>query len=221
MTRIEAIIGEDGIVVASDGNALDKNRNLITDDHLKIFELSPLCVVMPSGIIPTNIAETMIKMQNSIVESGDWQASSAAEFLLDQCTRGQDYVEWLRDDRLMFNIAGYNYLEGDVYKPVLLSLFRRDGIWMINTPVDNRILVGGDNFESSHVYLEELLETTTPRVEDLNRIAVDAIRQAELENPGIIGGKISLWNIFPDLEKGIVKLPAHMISQLLKDILEE
>jgi hypothetical protein len=217
MTKVEALVADDGIVVASDGNAYDSNQEVIADNHIKQFELSPWCAVMAAGNINLGFPDMMAAMHEQVVESGNWHASLVAKFLRDQCNEASEMEggEWLKDDSVMFNLAGYDYLEDGTFQPVLLALFRREGEWVLNEPVNERLMIGGAELDKWHQLLERKMQDVTPDLKNYNQLAATAIVNAERTDPKVVGGKITLWNIVPSTENSIIKFTEDEIKSLL------
>lgn len=205
MTRVLAIQTNEGIVAASDGLVVNQRREVVSENEVKIFELSQYCTVMAAGWLPFDIGNTFEQVRRLNSAANRVNASETADFLMHQFARAEHEVDWLRSNSLMINIAGYDRKEDGTFLPILLSLFRRDNRWQSNVPIRHEVLVAGEGLEATSDYIVQEIDAGNGALtlERAKKIANSAIAKATQDNPGMVGGEMTRWVIVPGM--GIIK----------------
>ncbi len=217
MTVVASLIAENGIAFVSDGRVNDFNENIIEDRQVKLFELSPMTVLMPANGAADNM-EFIMSALKGIFEHGKlvYLNDIATQFLL-YC-RVNVVTEPI--DRVpLFTLGGYNLNNDGTYE-AKIYLIQFNGIdWEAFESKGNDTFVAqGASGDTIRKFLSE--EYTVSKDKTLNArniLALKAIEIGEKNSPQYVGGQTSLWNLNPTT--GLRKFTNAEINKLRKAII--
>lgn len=193
MTRVAAFITQDAIVVASDGRALNHELKVVNDNMRKIYIASDHTLLLPSGLITSDISTVMDEISNSLSELKLSNTTDIAKYLV--YLFNESVASWLFNDQNLYVVAGYDDTGGK-YVSKLYALKCQSGVWDLLTPLDGDFfIVAGDKYHDSYDYIKG--NQPPALTDELNKYAVRLIDHATKIAPDSIGGQIGLWNIFP------------------------
>ncbi len=210
MTFISGLAANNGLLCIGDGNSFNEQGRLITNQEVKLFELSSTCVVMPDGGVMDNIYEIMEWFKSTLenLAIGNKNPSVIAKCIAStfKKARGID-----KENPYGFIVAGIETLKDGEKGPILIRVDSSD--WV---PVQSEVpyLVGGLEEPSTSFIKNGFKNDFDKTLADVMQIAINAMKVAQ-EYHKEIGGKISLRVI---KETGIERYSAMTLDALEDNI---
>lgn len=208
---VAALIADNGMAFISDGRVNDLDHKIINDEQVKLFELSPLAVVLPAGGASDMIDSLMTVFKGVFTTSGIVNVDDVAMHYLKYW---QERITLEGEGYPVFTIAGYNLLPTGDYEPKIYVMQFLDGIWELGIPTNGEkfITIGSVISEPKAVLRDEYSRRSDASLLLRNKAALRALKVAEELKPEHVGGQTSLWNLKPGF--AIRKFPQSEINRL-------
>lgn len=211
MTMVASLMAKDGMLFISDGRVNDLDHNIISDEQVKLFELSPLTVILPAGGASDQIESLMKMFKNVFTTSG---ISNVNDVVVYFCKFWQNEVTLDGDTWPAFIIAGYNMLPTGRHEPKIYYMHNNQGEWeLLETRGENTFFTMGSSKEPVNNFLvSEYGNENEALLNSRNKSALKALKIAENSSPKYVGGQTSLWNLKP--RRPIKKFSSSEIERL-------
>lgn len=209
---VAALMAKNSMVFIGDGRVTSFDGNVIDNSMVKLFELSPLAVLLPANGASDNMEKIMATLKGLYENRGVVNVNNVVSKFVDYCN---EYVSKTPIERVpLFTLGGYNLLPNGSYEPKIY-LIQCDGEeWnAFETKGDNAFIAQGAKGEKIREFLAiELEKAASKTIYQRNLLALRALALAESLSPEYVGGKTSLWNLKPGLP--LRKLPISEINIL-------
>lgn len=212
MTMVAALMAQDGMTFVSDGLVNDFDGNTIEDKQVKIFELSPLAVLLPANGASDNMETIMSTLKGLYEHGGVVNINDVTIRFAEYCNQ---YVAMTPMERVpLFTLGGFNLLPDGSHEPKIYLIQCNGEKWEVfETRGEDSFVAQGAKGELIRKFLAEGFQKATSKTtHQRNLLALRALALAEKESPEYVGGQTALWNLKPGLP--IRKFPQSEISKL-------
>lgn len=199
MTRLIGIITKEGIVAATDGRSVTVDHKQVSDNEVKIYQMSNHCAVMVSGVIFSDIGKLMTNTAATYNQFHIIDVTKIASSLRLMFKDIKKHVSgWIDDPstQVVFMVAGYDLNKEGNFEPHLYYI-QKNPDWDVYAPKPSPLFAQAGN---DYVRTKKLLAAKySPElsIKAANSLVAEAIRQASIDEPIYIGGQTRLWNIVP------------------------
>ena len=212
MTLVIGAIAADGIVCGADGRVKDENNKVLKDNEIKLFELSPLCILMPDGGVFEGMDKWLFLARKSYANSSISNVTDIARSIISSLKQSAKPNEPESD----FIFIGYDLLDGH-YQPRVYKVSNDD--WRLKVPSSGAPFATGGVTEHADPILHDLyVNSVDPKLRHVNRATLRALKVTTQKSSEDVNGQLTLWNLKPG-NKNIKKFNQRGIDILTRDLI--
>jgi len=198
MTMVGVFIADDGMSFIGDGRVNSMEGEIISDTQVKLFELSPLCVLLPANGASDNIDHIMTTLRVLYQREGIQSVDRIATRFLEYC---KEYVEISENTSIMplFTLAGYNYLASGGYVAQVFFIKYEQQDWQVYllNQDESKFVINSPQRQGIEGYVIDQYPQRSHDLEGMNQLAIDTLRLSEFNASRSVGGRTTLWNLQP------------------------